>query len=120
MRIQPRRATGLPTYAQMTEGRATTSRPAASSSGTSPNLPGPSSTAAPELICGTKRPPVASGEATGIIADRWTVPEGIRERRRRKRAGNAGQAALHQPGNARRPPGPDRRGPAPRQPTHHL
>jgi len=60
----------------------------------------------PYVICDTNGNPVTPAEAKKIIAERWTVPEEIRKRRRsRKIAGKAPQAALT---------GPDRRGDPPR------
>ena len=58
------------------------------------------------MICDNNRNPVIPAEAKKIIAERWTVPEEIRKRRRsRKIAGKAPQAATT---------GPDRRGDPPR------
>jgi hypothetical protein len=60
----------------------------------------------PYVICDTNANPVTPAEANKIIAERWTVPEEIRKRRRsRKQAGKAPQAATT---------GPDRRGDPPR------
>jgi len=60
----------------------------------------------PYAICDNNANPVTPAEAKKIIAERWTVPEEIRKRRRsRKIAGKAPQAA---------PTGPDRRGDPPR------
>jgi hypothetical protein len=60
----------------------------------------------PYVICDTNGNPVTPAEAKKIIAERWTVPEEIRKRRRsRKTAGKAPQAATT---------GPDRRGDPPR------
>src|SRR5262245_29197531 len=84
-----------------------TSRPAASSPGTSPNGPGPSCAAAP-CMCDNNGNPVTPAEAKQIIAERWTVPEEIRKRRRsRKIAGKAPQAALTRPDNEAASPAPD-------------
>jgi hypothetical protein len=59
----------------------------------------------PYVICDNNRNPVIPAEAKKIIAERWTVPEEIRKRRRsRKIAGKAPQAATT---------GPDRRGDPP-------
>ena len=60
----------------------------------------------PYAICDNNGNPVTAAEAKRIIADRWTVPEEVRKRRRsRKIAGRAPQAATT---------GPDRRGDPPR------
>jgi transposase len=60
----------------------------------------------PYVICDTSGSPVTAQEAKAIIAERWTVPEEIRKRRRsRKMAGRAPQAATT---------GPHRRGDPPR------
>jgi transposase len=60
----------------------------------------------PYLICDNNGNPVTTEEAKKIIADKWTVPEDVRKRRRsRKQAGKAPQAATT---------GPDRRGDPPR------
>jgi transposase len=60
----------------------------------------------PYVICDNNGNPVTPGEAKKIIADKWTVAEDIRKRRRsRKIAGKAPQAATT---------GPDRRGDLPR------
>jgi transposase len=58
------------------------------------------------VICDNNGNPVTAWQARQIIADRWTVPEEVRKRRRsRKMAGKAPQAAST---------GPDRRGDPPR------
>ena len=60
----------------------------------------------PYVICDNDGNPVTTQEAKRIIAERWTVPEEVRKRRRsRKTAGRAPQAATT---------GPDRRGDPPR------
>lgn len=60
----------------------------------------------PYLICDNNGNPVTAEEAKKIIAEKWTVPEEVRKRRRsRKMAGKAPQAATT---------GPDRRGDPPR------
>jgi transposase len=60
----------------------------------------------PYVICDNNGNPVTPAEANKIIAERWTVPEEIRKRRRsRKLAGKAPQTATT---------GPDRRGDPPR------
>jgi hypothetical protein len=60
----------------------------------------------PYVICGNNGTPVTAAEARQIIAEKWTVPEEVRKRRRsRKTAGRAPQAATT---------GPDRRGDHPR------
>ncbi len=60
----------------------------------------------PYVICDTNGNPVTAEQARQIIADKWTVPEDVRKRRRsRKLAGKAPQAATT---------GPDRRGDPPR------
>lgn len=52
----------------------------------------------PYVICDNHGNPVTPAEAKQIIAERWTVPEEIRKRRRsRKIAGKAPQAALTRP-----------------------
>jgi transposase len=52
----------------------------------------------PYVICDNNGNPVSSAEAKKIIADRWTVPEEIRKRRRnRKIAGKAPQPPLTRP-----------------------
>ena len=60
----------------------------------------------PYVICDNNGNPVTPAEARQIIAERWTVPEDVRKRRRsRKIAGKAPQAATT---------GPDKRGDPPR------
>jgi len=60
----------------------------------------------PYVICDTNGSPVTAAEAKKIIAEKWTVPEDVRKRRRsRKTAGKAPQAAAT---------GPHRRGDPPR------
>jgi transposase len=60
----------------------------------------------PYVICDNDSNPVSAQDAKHIIAERWTVPEEVRKRRRsRKTAGRAPQAATT---------GPDRRGDPPR------
>jgi transposase len=60
----------------------------------------------PYVICDTTGNQVTAAEAKQIIAERWTVPEDVRKRRRsRKMAGKVPQAAAT---------GPDRRGDPPR------
>ncbi len=50
------------------------------------------------MICDNNGDPVTPAEAKKIIAERWTVPEEIRKRRRsRKIAGKAPQPALTRP-----------------------
>src|SRR5215472_488054 len=72
----------------------------------------------PYVICDNNGNPITPAEAKQIIAERWTVPEEIRKRRRsRKIAGKAPQAALTRPDNEAASPAPDRRGPASRQST---
>jgi len=72
----------------------------------------------PYVICDNNGNPVTPAEAKKIIAERWTVPEEIRKRRRsRKTAGKAPQAALTRPDKRGDLPRPDRRGHAPRQST---
>jgi len=52
----------------------------------------------PYVICDNNSNPVTPAEAKQIIAERWTVPEEIRKRRRnRKIAGKAPQPALTRP-----------------------
>jgi hypothetical protein len=59
----------------------------------------------PYVICDNNGNPVTAAEAKAIIAEKWTVPEDVRKRRRsRKMAGKAPQAATR----------PDRRGDPPR------
>jgi transposase len=63
----------------------------------------------PYVICDNNGNPVTTAEAKKIIAEKWTVPEDVRKRRRsRKTAGKAPQAATT---------GPDRRGDLPRPRT---
>ena len=60
----------------------------------------------PYVICDNNGNPATPAQARKIIAERWTVPEDVRKRRRsRKIAGKAPQAAAT---------GPDRRGDPPR------
>ena len=60
----------------------------------------------PYVICDNNGNPVTAQEAKRIIAERWTVPEEVRKRRRsRKQAGKAPQPALTRP---------DKRGDLPR------
>jgi hypothetical protein len=59
----------------------------------------------PYVICDNNGTPVTAAEAKKIIAEKWTVPEEVRKRRRsRKIAGKAPQAATR----------PDKRGDPPR------
>jgi transposase len=61
----------------------------------------------PYVICDNNGNPVTAAEAKRIIAERWTVPEEIRKRRRnRKQAGKAPQAATTGPGKRGGPPRP--------------
>ena len=61
--------------------------------------------ATPYVICNNNSSPVTAAEARQIIAEKWTVPEEVRKRRRsRKTAGKAPQAATR----------PDKRGDPPR------
>jgi len=61
----------------------------------------------PYVICGNNGNPVTPAEATKIIADKWTVPEDIRKRRRsRKTAGKAPQTASTRPDKRGDPPRP--------------
>ena len=63
----------------------------------------------PYVVCDNNGNPVTTTEAKKIIAEKWTVPEDVRKRRRnRKIAGKAPQAATT---------GPDRRGDLPRPRT---
>jgi hypothetical protein len=60
----------------------------------------------PYVICDSSGQPVTAEQARQIIAEKWTVSEEVRKRRRsRKPAGRAPQAATT---------GPDRRGDSPR------
>jgi len=60
----------------------------------------------PYMICDNNGNPITPQQAKQIIAERWTVPEEVRKRRRsRKLAGKAPQAVTT---------GPDRRGDPPR------
>jgi len=60
----------------------------------------------PYVICNSNGQPVTAEQARQIIAEKWTVTEEARKRRRsRKPAGRAPQAATT---------GPDRRGDPPR------
>ena len=60
----------------------------------------------PYGICDNNGNPITPEQAKQIIAERWTVPEDVRKRRRsRTTAGKAPQTA---------PTGPDRRGDLPR------
>jgi transposase len=64
------------------------------------------------VICDNNANPVTAEEAKKIIADKWTVPEDVRKRRRsRKLAGKAPQTAAT---------GPDRRGDPPRPRSSRL
>ena len=66
----------------------------------------------PYVICDNNGNPVTPAEAKKIIAEKWTVPEDVRKRRRsRKTAGKAPQAATT---------GPDRRSDLPRPQRHHT
>jgi hypothetical protein len=61
----------------------------------------------PYVICDNNGNPVTTAEATKIIADKWTVPEDIRKRRRsRKTAGKAPQTASTRPDKRGDPPRP--------------
>ncbi len=67
----------------------------------------------PYVISDNNGNPVTAEQARQIIADKWTVPEDVRKRRRsRKIAGKAPQAATTGPRRRGDPPRPDRRGPA--------
>ena len=68
-----------------------------------------------------QRQPRSPGEAGKIVAERWTVPEDVRKRRRsRKMAGKVPQAAATGPTGEATLPAPDRRDTAPRQSSPHL
>jgi len=72
----------------------------------------------PYVICDNNGNPITAGEAKQIIAERRTVPEEVRKRRRsRKIAGKAPQPALTRPDTRGDLPAPDRRGPTARQST---
>ena len=72
----------------------------------------------PYVICDNNGNPVTPAEAKKIIAERWTVTEEVRKRRRsRKIAGKAPQPALTRPGKRGDLPRPRSSGPAPRQST---
>ena len=59
----------------------------------------------PYVICDNTGNPVTAAEAKKIIAEKWTVPEEVRKRRRsRKQAGKAPQAAITRPGKRGGPP----------------
>ena len=59
----------------------------------------------PHVICDNNGSPVTPAEAKKIIAERWTVPEEVRKRRRsRKIAGKAPQPALTRPDTRGDPP----------------
>ncbi len=61
----------------------------------------------PYIICDTNSNPVTAAEAKAIIAERWTVPEDIRKRRRsRKITGKAPQTATTRPDRRGDPPRP--------------
>jgi transposase len=61
----------------------------------------------PYVICDNNGNPVTPEQAKQIIADKWTVPEDIRKRRRsRKIAGKAPQTALTRPDKRGDPPRP--------------
>ena len=61
----------------------------------------------PYVTCDNNGNPVTPGEAKKIIAEKWTVPEDIRKRRRsRKQAGKAPQAASTRPDRRGDPPRP--------------
>jgi transposase len=63
--------------------------------------------ATPYVICDNNGNPVTPDEAKKIIADKWTVPEDVRKRRRsRKIAGKAPQTALTRPDRRGDPPRP--------------
>jgi len=66
----------------------------------------------PYMICDNNGSPVTAAEAKNIIAEKWTVSEEVRKRRRsRKMAGKAPQAAAT---------GPHRRGDPPRPRSSRL
>ena len=70
----------------------------------------------PYVLCDTDGDPVTRAEAMTIIAERWTVPAGVRARRRSKKAGKAPQQALA--GQVRSDArGADKRGDLPRPPS---
>ena len=61
----------------------------------------------PYVICDNNGNPVTPAQAKKIIAERWTVPEDVRKRRRsRKLAGKAPQAASTRPDRRGDPPRP--------------
>ena len=61
----------------------------------------------PYVICDNNGNPVTAEEARKIIAEKWTVPEDVRKRRRsRKLAGKAPQAATTRPDRRGDPPRP--------------
>jgi transposase len=61
----------------------------------------------PYVICDNNGTPVTAAEAKKIIAEKWTVPEDVRKRRRsRKTAGKAPQAAATGPRRRGDPPRP--------------
>jgi hypothetical protein len=61
----------------------------------------------PYVICDNNGNPVTPEQAKQIIADKWTVPEDVRKRRRsRKTAGKAPQTALTKPDRRGDPPRP--------------
>ena len=61
----------------------------------------------PYVICDNNGNPVTAGQARQIIAEKWTVPEDVRKRRRsRKQAGKAPQAAATRPDRRGDPPRP--------------
>jgi hypothetical protein len=61
----------------------------------------------PHVVCDNNGNPVTAQEAKRIIAERWTVPEEVRKRRRsRKPAGKVPQPASTRPGTRGDPPRP--------------
>jgi hypothetical protein len=70
----------------------------------------------PYVICDTDGRPVTAHEAKAIIAEHWTVPAGVRARRRSKKMGKAPQQVLTAHGKSH-PNRADRRGDLPHPPA---
>jgi transposase len=71
----------------------------------------------PYVICDNNGTPVTAAEAKKIIAEKWTVPEEVRKRRRSRKI--AGKALRRPPGRTSEAtlPAPDPHGPTARQST---
>ena len=76
----------------------------------------------PYVICDNNGTPVTAEQARQIIAEKWTVTEEVRKRRRSRKTGGEGPSGGHdRAGQARRPsPPPIVATPRPGRQPHHL